>query len=187
MVGGPRTPRQRPPGHMIEYYTEAAREPVLAAFYAAGFVPPTDTIEKLVTPPGSDSTGGLSPPTPAGVPPAADAEVVDEMSSSAPGGPPTPARVPPAAEVDEMSSSAPGGVSEGVPPQAAANAPQPTAAPAGLALILMEPEPEPEPELEPEPEPELERSRSRRVSFKDEAHEAASSVRSNSKCLVQQP
>jgi hypothetical protein len=34
---GPATPRQRPPGHMLEYYSAMASEPVLVAFYGAGF------------------------------------------------------------------------------------------------------------------------------------------------------
>ena len=37
-AAGPSTPRQRPPGHMIEYYAgELASEPVLLDFYGAGF------------------------------------------------------------------------------------------------------------------------------------------------------
>lgn len=131
-AAGPRTPRQRPPGHMIEYYSELAAEPMLLDFYGAGFA---------ATP--LPASGSVSlPDTP----------------------------------YDLV-------VSEGVPPLAVA--PHLSAAAAGLALVLMEPEPEPEQELEPEPEPEpgpelVERSRSRRVSFKNEEGEAASSVRSTS-------
>ena len=67
-AAGPRTPRQRPPGHMIEYYSELAAEPMLLDFYGAGFaatpLPASGSVSLPDTP--------YDPAVAEGVPPPAD-------------------------------------------------------------------------------------------------------------------